>query len=198
MNLNSIVRPIISAVNPQTIVSIRISTGAITQPNGSRIPGYATPGAITGSIAGTVLTVSAIAIGSLLQPGQVLAGASPLIPDTGITKQLSGPVGGLGTYALTRSQTVPAQAMTTALLVSAQMQPLSAGDLRQIEGLNLTGDKRAIYVNGDINGVIRVRLKGGDLVTLTDGSVWLVINNLEGWDPTAGWTKALMVLQNGG
>lgn len=197
MNLNSIVRPIISAVNSQTLVDIRISTGAVTQPNGSRVPGYATPGGITASIAGTVLTVSAIAAG-ILQPGQVLAGASPLTPNTGITGQLSGPVGGLGTYALTRSQAVPAQAMTTALLVSAQMQPLSAGDLRQIEGLNITGDKRAIYVNGDINGVIRVRLKGGDLVTLTDGSVWLVTNNLEGWDPTAGWSKALIVLQNGG
>jgi hypothetical protein len=197
VNLNSIVRPIISAVNPQIIVDIRISTGNITQSNGSRVPGYATPGAITGTITGTTLTVSAIAAGTTLQPGQVLSGASPLIPGTGITGQLSGPEGGLGTYSLTRAQEVPAQAMATALLVSAQMQPMSAGDLRQIEGLNLTGEKQVIYVNGDVNGIIRVMLKGGDLVTLPNGSVWLVTNSLEGWAPTAGWTKFLMILQNG-
>ena len=44
---------------------------------------------------------------------------------------------------------------------------------------------------------LRVLLKGGDLVTLSDGSVWLVTLVPEPWNLTAGWTRALITLQNG-
>jgi len=198
VNLNAVVGPIVAAVNPVSLISIRISTeqGA-TQPNGTRPPAYATPGALTGSIAGTVLTVSALTAGTL-QIGQSLVGASPLLPGTELTGQLSGAAGGLGTYSVSRSQTVPPQAMSTAFVVPAQVQPLSTRDLRQIEGLNLQGTLKAVYINARLDGVVRPLLKGADLVTLADGTVWLVSTVTEPWTMTAGWVKAVIILQNGG
>lgn len=81
--------------------------------------------------------------------------------------------------------------------VTAQVQPLSGKDLRQIEGLNLQGTLKAIYINGAIDGIVRVAAKGGDLVTLPDSSVWLVSQILEDFNLTAGWTKAVITLQDG-
>lgn len=79
--------------------------------------------------------------------------------------------------------------------VLVQVQALSGRDLRQVEGLNLQGTLRSIYINGEIDGVVRVALKGGDLITLPDCSVWLVTLVPEPWTTTAGWTKAIMTLQ---
>jgi hypothetical protein len=81
--------------------------------------------------------------------------------------------------------------------LTAQVQPLTNRDLRQIEGLNLQGTLMAIYINGNLDGVVRVLMKGGDLITLPDGSVWLISQVLEGFALTAGWTKAVMTLQDG-
>lgn len=198
MNLNVVVTPYISAINPPCIVGLQISIGSVTQDDGSRTPAYATPGAFSGSVASTVLTVASVASGRLL-PGQTIADAtSALLPGTLITEQLTGsPPGGPGTYALNKPQTVPLEAMTTTQSIQAQVQPLSSRDLAQIDGLNIGGEKRVIYINGEINGVVRVRLKGGDLVTFSDGSVWLVNQEMENFDFTAGWSKSLIVLQNG-
>jgi hypothetical protein len=82
--------------------------------------------------------------------------------------------------------------------VTAQVQPLTSRDLQQIEGLNIQGTLKAIYLCGDLKGAVRSELKGGDLVTLPDGTVWLVVQMLESWGLTAGWSKSAMVLQNGG
>lgn len=199
MNLHSIVSPIIGAVNPMIPVGLRISTGqGATNPDGSRTPLYATPGAFTGSISDTTLTVTAVASG-VLQAGQMLAevASGGMTAGTSITVQLTGDEGGIGTYSVNRSQTVVSEDFTTIMTIMAQMQPLSWGDLQQLDGVNLGGAENALYVNGDLNGIVRVRLKGGDLVTLPDGSVWLVKQSLESWSFTAGWTKAVIALQDG-
>jgi hypothetical protein len=81
--------------------------------------------------------------------------------------------------------------------VPAQIQPMASRDLRQVEGLNLQGTLKAIYVNGELDGIVRVTLKGGDLVDFPDGSVWLVVQVVEGFNMSAGWTKAVICLQNG-
>lgn len=197
MNLHSIVAPYIGAVNPQVRVSIRVSTGPGTQnPDFTQNPGYATPGALTGSITGRVLTVSAVTAG-VLQVGQQLAGVN--VPAGAYISSLGTGTGGVGTYNLNKAAAAPvsSEAMTTALVILAQVQALSSRDLRQIEGLNLQGTLRSIYLNGALDGVVRVLLKGGDLVTLSDGSVWLVTLVPEPWNLTAGWTRALITLQNG-
>lgn len=76
-----------------------------------------------------------------------------------------------------------------------QMQPLTADDLAQLSGLNIQSTKRAMYLDGDRRGTSRPDVKGGDILTLPNGSVWLVISELENWAQTAGWTKIAVVQQ---
>jgi len=79
-----------------------------------------------------------------------------------------------------------------------QIQALDANDIKQLDGLNVQGTIRAIYLRGVLAGVIRPDGTGGDIVQFKDpitGNVletWLVVKVLEGW-PT--WTKAAIVLQ---
>ena len=90
---------------------------------------------------------------------------------------------------------VPAFAAAIPMMV--QMQMLTWKDLQQMEGINQNGEKRAIYVSGNYKGVSRPDARGGDLLTMPDGTVWLVVQILENWYTTAGWCKAAIVLQNG-
>lgn len=83
---------------------------------------------------------------------------------------------------------------TTFNNVSVQVQALSYKDLAQVEGLNLNGTRRAIYVSGELDGVVRSLGKGGDLITLPDGSVYLVAMVLEQWPD---WAKVAATLQDG-
>jgi hypothetical protein len=124
MNLHNIAVGLISAINPLQIASLQISTGSITNSDGSRTPQY---------------------------------------------------------------QRCP-------LEIYAQVQQLSIRDLRQLEGLNVAGSERKIYLNGSLTGTVRVSQKGGDLVTLQDGTVWLTTAVLEQWPD---WCAVSVVLQNG-
>lgn len=76
--------------------------------------------------------------------------------------------------------------------VSMQVQALAADELHQVEGLNIQGIKRAIYLNGRINGIVRMEEKGGDLVVLPDGTKWLVVLVLEYWPD---WCKVAVEQQ---
>ena len=81
--------------------------------------------------------------------------------------------------------------------VMVQVQALSGRDLRQIEGLNLNGTLRSIYMNGVANATVRVSSQGGDLITLTTGpnaGVWLVNMVSEQWPD---WVHVIATLQNG-
>ena len=80
--------------------------------------------------------------------------------------------------------------------VQVQCQALTFQDLNMLDGLNINGVKQALYVNGNIQGVSRPEIKGGDMFTLSDGSVWLVALVIENWNRTGGWTKCAVVLQN--
>lgn len=82
-----------------------------------------------------------------------------------------------------------------AVTIPGQVQSLSAGDLRQVDGLNLQGIKRAIYINGRVDGLVRQDRKGGDLITTPDGNQWLVAMVLEYWP---NWCKVAVTLQQTG
>lgn len=90
------------------------------------------------------------------------------------------------------------------LSMQAQIQALTFGDLRQVDGLNLNGTRRGIYLYGDVQGVVRVARKGGDLITFVgaaggfpSGSVWLVALALETWNGAdGGWCKVAATLQD--
>lgn len=80
--------------------------------------------------------------------------------------------------------------------VQIQMQALTYRDLQQVNGVNLNGEARAMYVTGNIEGVDRPGNRGGDLIVLPDSSIWLVVHVLENWSATSGWTKFAVVKQN--
>lgn len=89
---------------------------------------------------------------------------------------------------------VPSYAPAENVLVQAQA--LQYNDLVQIDGLNIQGERRALYLNGNWDGVVRVDGTGGDLITLPDGSVWLVVLVLENWADRDGWVKVAVTRQN--
>lgn len=67
---------------------------------------------VTGSISSTTLTVSAVGSGTLY-PGATIAGTG-VTADTAIISQITGTTGGVGTYVVTKSQTVSSTTITTA------------------------------------------------------------------------------------
>jgi len=75
----------------------------------------------------------------------------------------------------------------------AQLQALSTSDVAQLDGLNIQGVIKAIYLRGALAGVVRPDGTGGDIVQIgSPAQNWLVVRVLENW-PT--WTKAAIVLQ---
>lgn len=192
MNLHGLVAPYVGVINPFVPCPFRVSTG-YTSVAGKRTPAYATPGGITASIAADVLTVSAQASGKLFA-GQTLAGAG-VAAGTRILSQLSGTTGGTGTYKIFPAQTLAEVAMTTAFVVPVQPQALSFRDLTQLDGLNIQGVRRAVYVNGRFDGIIRADSKGGDLIESFEGRTWLTALVLEYWPD---WVKLAITLQDDG
>ncbi len=77
--------------------------------------------------------------------------------------------------------------------VSAQVQPISTGDLRKLDALNIQGVNQKVYINGSLRGLQRVKKLGGDLVVLDCGDTYLVKAVLEQWPD---WVSAAVVLQN--
>lgn len=124
MNLHGVVRGLITTVNPDVPLSIRLSTGSAVAASGRRTPSYSDP--------------------------------------------IEGYYG--------------------------QVQSLTFRDLTQVEGLNLQGTRRAIYIHGAIDGLVRQTNQGGDLITTPDGIVWLVAIVLEHWPD---WCKVAVTQQNG-
>jgi hypothetical protein len=74
-----------------------------------------------------------------------------------------------------------------------QLQALDGKDLKQIEGLNIQGTIRALYIYQDIKGTSRPDQTGGDIITF-NGQTWLTVKVLEGWQ--GKWTKVAIVLQD--
>ena len=79
--------------------------------------------------------------------------------------------------------------------ISAQVQPVSSGDLRKIEALNIQPVNEKIYITGQLHGAERLSQLGGDLVVLENGATYLVIVVLEGWN-SAGWCCVGVKQQN--
>lgn len=74
------------------------------------IPGFTSSAQITASQSSNILTVTAIASGSL-SVGQIISGIG-VVPGTKITSQLTGSTGSTGTYTLSNASTVASTTMT--------------------------------------------------------------------------------------
>lgn len=59
--------------------------------------------------------------------------------------------------------------------VELQVQSLTFRDLTQIDGLNLNGTRKGIYIRGRVEGIVRPENRGGDLIIMPtaqfDGSI---------------------------
>jgi hypothetical protein len=81
--------------------------------------------------------------------------------------------------------------------VRANVQALSGSDLRHVDGLNIQGVMRSVYLYGDVEGIVRADGKGGDMLqfAMTPGGEvhnWLVTQVIETW---ARWCKVIVTLQ---
>jgi hypothetical protein len=91
---------------------------------------------------------------------------------------------------------VPQYATFTA---SVQVQALSNDDLQHLDSLNIQGIRRAVYLTGEVENVVRVAQEGGDLLifpqgVMPEGTTWLCTQVLEQWPD---WRKIAIVLQVG-
>lgn len=105
-----------------------------------------------------------------------------------------------GYSTLSDGTQVPAYTEVAGIVV--QVQALTYSDLQHLDGLNIQGVRRAIYLNGAAMGVVRNLQVGGDVFvfpagTMPEGSVWLVAHIIEQWGPGAEWCKACITTQNG-
>ncbi|EOW5050510.1 hypothetical protein ACOY09_003775, partial [Escherichia coli] len=57
--------------------------------------------------------------------------------------------------------------------VTIQLQPISRGDMQHVDGLNIQGLAKVIYVNGNYFSVQREMEQGGDIFVI-NGEQWLV------------------------
>jgi hypothetical protein len=80
----------------------------------------------------------------------------------------------------------------TPITVLGQIQALQYNDIMQLDGLNIEGMRRKIYIAGKVDGLVRADQKGGDLITTPDGKVWLVALVLEYWPD---WVSCAVTLQ---
>lgn len=81
--------------------------------------------------------------------------------------------------------------------ISAQVQALTYTDITHLDSLSIQGVRRAIYLTGNVMGIVRADRRGGDLIvfpdgTLPEGDVWLAAIALETWDT---WCKIAITLQ---
>lgn len=83
--------------------------------------------------------------------------------------------------------------------VTLAVQPVSTGDKRFLEGLNIQGVTEKLYLNGQLRGLQRINKLGGDLVVLRDGTTFLVKAVLEAWRFVSagnGWCAVAVIMQN--
>ena len=80
-----------------------------------------------------------------------------------------------------------------AQIVFGDIQALQYTDVMQLDGLNIQGERRKIYISGRVDGLVRVDNKGGDRITTPDGFIWQVTMVLEYW---ADWVSVAVTLQD--
>lgn len=88
--------------------------------------------------------------------------------------------------------------------IRVQVQSLSYSDLQQLDGLNIQGTRRAVYLDGAAFSIVRVQQKGGDILIferglLPEGTTWLIVHVLEQWQDGlsgAAWGKVAITLQD--
>ena len=92
----------------------------------------------------------------------------------------------------------PLPAYTDHANVPFQVQALSGKDLLHEAFQSMQGVKRAVYAYGNVQGVVRPDVKGGDLLLFPEvrggaNRTWLVVTVMETWN--GDWCRVGVVLQ---
>ncbi len=117
----------------------------------------------------------------------IVSGAiSAVLPPTNLTIQVS-------TGYTTNADGSRSPSYAPAQIKSGFMQALQYNDIVQLDALNIQGERRKIYINGQVDGLVRVENKGGDLITDPNGNVWLVVLVTEYWPD---WCSVAVTLQD--
>lgn len=106
------------------------STAVVTGSIGSQTASF------SGSISGDVLTVSAVTAGTIAV-GSILSGGTGMLANTEVVSQLTGTIGGVGTYLLNYAEQTVAQAALTATYGLLNVTAVTSGAL--VVGALLTG-----------------------------------------------------------
>lgn len=94
------------------------------------------------------------------------------------------------------------------IYASVQVQPVSYSDRAQLDGLNIQGVSRIVYLSAAVVGVIRIQQKGGDQIIFPLNlmpedapdpdtglaPVWQITAVLEAY--ASGWRKCSCTLQS--
>jgi len=196
MNLLAYTAGVINPVNPRKLLTVRLAYDFTTNAAGLQQPSYETPTSFTASSSGDgVLNVLSIT-GGHLGPLQTVSGADVPAGVT-IVRQLSGTAGGVGTYQLAGPLFTAGELMSSELSLLGQIQPVSWKDLQQIEGLNLNGTRKTIYLFGVVDAIVRSLRKGGSLIFGPGDQQWLVAQVIEQWyEDLPSWCSVAATLQN--
>ena len=86
----------------------------------------------------------------------------------------------------------------TQVPIQAQVQGISASDMKHVDALNITGVVRSVHMFGNVQGVVRADQKGGDILQFPEVPNspvrnWMVFQVMETF---ATWTRVLVLLQN--
>jgi len=104
----------------------------------------------------------------------------------------------LATFRTANGYTTGADGTTTPIYTTAtgpvQVQALTGKDLQHLNNLNIQGVSRKGYCYGNVNGVVRASSKGGDTITLADGTLWKVATVFESWPDWSAVGLALQVV----
>lgn len=76
--------------------------------------------------------------------------------------------------------------------VRAQVQQLTAAEIAHMNDMNMSGIHRKVWCDAQLTGVDRLSGVGGDLLTMPDTTIWLVVEVVESWPD---WCSALLQKQ---
>ena len=176
--------------NIVNVTSIYGNTAYITLPNA----------VVTGSIATTVLTVTAITSGTLA-PNQLITGTG-VTAGTYIVNQLTGTTGSTGTYTVSASQTVTSTTITTAGTIWSGLTPATGtvNKIGSIVATNATGTAATITVsiNSAINGggtpyrlAYQTTVPANASLIIVDKSTAIYVGEAQSIVVTSGTTNAI-------
>lgn len=90
----------------------------------------------------------------------------------------------------------------TGVVLQGNIQPIASDDLEHTDYLNKQGVYKAVYLFGNVEGIVRPAQKGGDILQFPRflgeaNANWLTIKADETWDvDQGGWCRVVVVLQS--